>query len=390
MNPRASIVIPVYNGSNYLKEAIDSALAQTYKNIEIVVVNDGSTDDGATERIAKSYGSRIRYFEKKNGGVASALNLGIEMMTGEYFSWLSHDDMYEKTKIEDQVDLLGKLDLKDSIIACNTKVLFESGVRKKQKIDASTFRFIDIFLSTSANVGLNGCSLLIPKGAFEICGRFNPSLSVTQDYDLWFRMKDKYKFVLLDKYLVISRRHDEQDSVKKQKYLFESADKLHASFLSTISYDRFKKYFEDNKKNIKHTYGNYRLYKSRGYSKTAPIILRNILQYYHGTDKENFYRVFASEIESVGKSEHLQAQKSNKLTVRDRPVIDQEYAVILNSDTINFLLKETATGNNIQRKNSKIRKSIDRFNQSVRHDGVYLTVEKIVRKYYSKVRKRDR
>ncbi len=93
-NPKVSIVIPVYNGSDFLREAIDSALAQTYRNIEIVVVNDGSQDDGKTEHVALSYGNKIRYFSKPNGGVASALNRAIREMTGEYFSWLSHDDLY--------------------------------------------------------------------------------------------------------------------------------------------------------------------------------------------------------------------------------------------------------------------------------------------------------
>ncbi|QQS18926.1 glycosyltransferase family 2 protein [Candidatus Saccharibacteria bacterium] len=98
--PKVSIVIPVYNGSNYLREAIDSALAQTYKNVETIVVNDGSTDGGATEKIAKSYGSKIRYYNKENGGVASTLNFGTQKMTGEYFSWLSHDDLYEKERLK--------------------------------------------------------------------------------------------------------------------------------------------------------------------------------------------------------------------------------------------------------------------------------------------------
>ena len=87
MQPLVSIVIPVYNGSNFLRDAIDSALAQTYPRVEVIVVNDGSTDGGATEAIAKSYGSRIRYFAKENGHVASALNYGIARMEGEYFSW---------------------------------------------------------------------------------------------------------------------------------------------------------------------------------------------------------------------------------------------------------------------------------------------------------------
>jgi cellulose synthase/poly-beta-1,6-N-acetylglucosamine synthase-like glycosyltransferase len=67
-----SLIIPVYNGSNYLREAIESALAQTYPCCEVIVINDGSTDQGATEAIALSYGERIRYFSKANGGVASA------------------------------------------------------------------------------------------------------------------------------------------------------------------------------------------------------------------------------------------------------------------------------------------------------------------------------
>ena len=85
--PKVSIVIPAYNASNYLSEAIDSALKQTYENIEIIVINDGSGDDGATRQIALSYGDKIRYYEKENGGSSSALNLGIVDMTGEWFSW---------------------------------------------------------------------------------------------------------------------------------------------------------------------------------------------------------------------------------------------------------------------------------------------------------------
>lgn len=104
--PLVSIVIPVYNGSNYLKYAIDSALAQTYNNIEIIVVNDGSTDNGETEKLALSYGDSICYYAKENGGVSSAINFGIRQMKGEYFSWLSHDDQYSETKIERQLEVL--------------------------------------------------------------------------------------------------------------------------------------------------------------------------------------------------------------------------------------------------------------------------------------------
>src|SRR5206468_12898184 len=97
-----------FNGSNYLSQAIDSALAQTYKNIEVVVVNDGSNDGGTTEGIAHSYGERIRYFAKPNGGCSSALNRAVQVSRGSYISWLSHDDLLAPTKIERQVAFLSQ------------------------------------------------------------------------------------------------------------------------------------------------------------------------------------------------------------------------------------------------------------------------------------------
>lgn len=355
--PKVSIVIPVYNGSNYLADAIDSALAQTYKYTEVIVVNDGSTDNGETEEIAESYGNKIRYYLKDNGGVASALNFGIQKMTGEYFSWLSHDDMYEKTKIEEQVNYLNKLNMKDVIIACNAKVLFASGIKKKEKIDANTFGFIDIFLSTSANVGVNGCSLLIPKKAFEACGDFNANLPVTQDYDLWFRMKDKFKFVLLDKYLVISRRHEMQDSVLKHKLMVEAGDQMHYAFLSTVSYERFEEYFSDDIANIKHTLDNYSLYKTRGYTQTASMIIKNILRYYYEHDIEKYNELYDSEVGKSTESKPTSTQDGNKIDGSPKP-------------------------------ETKIRKFTQRFKDSIKRDGVYLTGEKVIRKLYSKTIKR--
>ena len=107
--PKVSIVIPAYNAANYLAEAIDSALTQTYPNIEVIVVNDGSMDDGKTSIVASKYGGRICYFEKPNGGSSSALNKGIQEMTGEWFSWLSHDDLYYQIKYKSKLSFLKSL-----------------------------------------------------------------------------------------------------------------------------------------------------------------------------------------------------------------------------------------------------------------------------------------
>ena len=123
-HPKVSIIIPVYNGSNYLSESINCALTQTYSNIEVIVVNDGSCDNGASEQIAQRYGDKIRYFAKQNGGVSSALNLGISKATGEWISWLSHDDLYYPNKIEKQVVFLNDLLKKDPSTDLNKTVVF--------------------------------------------------------------------------------------------------------------------------------------------------------------------------------------------------------------------------------------------------------------------------
>jgi glycosyltransferase involved in cell wall biosynthesis len=293
---KVSIIIPVYNGSNFLSEAIDSALRQTYQNIEIIVIDDGSNDNGVTKKIARSYGNKIKYVYKKNGGVASALNLGLEIMKGDYFSWLSHDDMYTNNKIEEEMEVLSGYDNEDVAVACNAKVLFKNGVRKKTKIDPSAFKFFDIFLATSSNVGLNGCSLLLPRKILLKHGGFNTSLPVTQDYDLWFRLKDDCSFVLLEKWLVTYRIHSEQDSVIKKGIMLSHGDRLHSNFLKKISEKRYRNYFETDKNNINKFINNYKLYRKRGYTKTSIIMLKIILSYFYSDNSIKFCNLYNSEV----------------------------------------------------------------------------------------------
>ena len=116
MYPLVSVAIPVYNGANYIRDAIDSVLAQTYPNLEVLIVNDGSRDEGLTEEIALSYGDRIRYFFKSNGGVASALNLALKEAKGDYFCWLSHDDIYLSEKVAREMEVLLYLPDPNSVV----------------------------------------------------------------------------------------------------------------------------------------------------------------------------------------------------------------------------------------------------------------------------------
>lgn len=232
--PKVSIVIPVYNGANFIREAIDSALAQTYSNIEIVVVNDGSRDEGATERILLSYGDRIRYFSKENGGVASALNRAIVEMTGEYFSWLSHDDLYYPNKIATQIHALAEMDHANTILYSDYAIFSDNPDMVQEiclpSVSPEQFRY---FL-TIAN-SLHGCTLLIPREAFAACGTFDEKLRTTQDYDLWFRLAEKFRFVHIPAVLVKGRQHEAQGSITMKDAALVEINALLSGFAGDLS-----------------------------------------------------------------------------------------------------------------------------------------------------------
>ena len=210
MNKKVSIIIPVYNGEDYVKEAIDSALNQTYLNIEVIVVNDGSKDK--TDTICKSYGDKIKYIFKENGGVSTALNEGIKNMTGDYFSWLSHDDLYRPDKIEKQINYLKNIKQKNIILFSD----FEC-IRSDGKLFAKPYRFDEEELKRKPLYAIlrgyiNGITLLIPKSAFVKCGIFDEKLRCTQDYDLWWKMIKYYNFVHMNELMTLTRIHPGQDT----------------------------------------------------------------------------------------------------------------------------------------------------------------------------------
>jgi glycosyltransferase involved in cell wall biosynthesis len=235
LSPLVSIVIPVFNGADYLDEAIQSALAQTYSHVEVIVVNDGSTDKGATERIALAYGDQIRYFSKPNGGVASALNLAIKEMAGDYFSWLSHDDLYDKNKICNEIAILSHLEKGACVIYSDYSVFTsspENAVPVRLKgVPPEHFRYW-----VTVENRLHGCTLLIPKIAFKKVGSFNESLQTTQDYDLWFRMAKELSFIHIPEVLVKARSHSEQGSYKMADIALAECNELLSNFIRDLEH----------------------------------------------------------------------------------------------------------------------------------------------------------
>jgi len=232
--PMVSIVIPVFNGANFFTEAVKSALAQTYSNLEIIVVNDGSNDNGETERIAQSFGSAIRYFVKPNGGVASALNLAIREMKGDYFSWLSHDDLYSKDKIEQQIKALPTATNGETIIYSDYSIFSDNpAIAVPVHLDKIVPEQFRCLLTISS--ALHGCTLLIPRVALEEFGGFNEKLRTTQDYDLWFRLSEKYRFIHIREVLVKARNHSKQGSTHMADVALMECNNLFSGFIKKLS-----------------------------------------------------------------------------------------------------------------------------------------------------------
>lgn len=205
--PLVSAIIPVYNGSNYLAKAIDSILNQTYTNIEILVIDDGSTDN--TWEIIQSYGEKVHGYHKSNGGVSSALNYGIAKMNGDWFAWLSHDDFWHPQKIEKQIKLLlanpnvNMCYTGFNIIDENDNLLSEyPGIWYKKGIDLRTMLLHGSYIQ--------GITVLINKSCFSVVGGFNEKLRCVQDGDMWYRILSIYDIGLVDEVLATKRLHSKE------------------------------------------------------------------------------------------------------------------------------------------------------------------------------------
>lgn len=269
--PLVSIVIPVFNGSNYISQAIESALSQTYPSIEVLVINDGSTDDGRTREMVKKYGDRIRYFEKENGGVATALNVGIIEMKGAFFSWLSHDDVYYPYKIEKQIDFYLKLG-KSNIVVFSHEDIIDSTGNLLHKSERFVQRKEPLAYTLLYHRFISACSLLIPKSAFDVAGIFDPRLKTVQDYDIFFRiMAAGYSFEYCPITSGMARTHGEQDSNRKKDLHVLEKDKFFQELLIKIP----KEIWLDSIKNevwavlkLKEKFRNQGLLKASGYCET--------------------------------------------------------------------------------------------------------------------------
>ncbi|MFZ2096067.1 MAG: glycosyltransferase [Anaerolineales bacterium] len=205
---KISVIIPVFNGANYLREAIDSALSQTYRNHEIIAVDDGSTDE--TWSIIQSYGSRLEGIRKANGGVASALNCGIQHAKGDYVAWLSHDDLFLPNKLEQQVTFLQRF---TQFKACYTDYYVIDGQGKiLAEVETPWYPREQAIRKLFGSVYVHGCTMLIERACFERAGLFSERWRYTQDTEMWLRLLRHFEIGRVPEKLVKGRSHPAQGS----------------------------------------------------------------------------------------------------------------------------------------------------------------------------------
>ena len=210
-NPTVSVVMPVYNGENYLRLAIESVLAQTFQDFEIIVIDDGSKD--ATHEVAQSFGDRVRYVSQENAGVAAAVNHGISLARGRYFAWLSHDDLYAPEKLSRQLQALQAIG-KPAVCYTDMKWIDAEGKvwdEKELPLPEEESTLVKAIL-LGEPVSFAAYSLMCDLQCFEQVGLYDVKQRYTQDADMLLRLARRFSFVRVPEKLTLVREHDTRGS----------------------------------------------------------------------------------------------------------------------------------------------------------------------------------
>jgi glycosyltransferase involved in cell wall biosynthesis len=203
--PQVSVIIPTYNAARYLKEAVDSVLAQSFKDFEVLVIDDGSTDD--TEALMRQYATTpVRYIRQENAGVSKARNRGIDESLGRYVAFLDADDTWDQRKLERQ---LSALDQNRGYHACYSA--FTVGDCKLSPLELRRSKrqgtAIEDLLMRGNVVGTPS-TVLCERSLIKLAGGFDPETSQCADWDMWMRLATQTDFLYLDETLVKYRQHD--------------------------------------------------------------------------------------------------------------------------------------------------------------------------------------
>jgi glycosyltransferase involved in cell wall biosynthesis len=194
-------VIPAYNAAGWVARAVDSALAQTHSQCEILVVDDGSTDD--TPALLAGYGNAIRVLRQDNGGLSSARNTGIRAARGEFVAFLDADDYWLPDKLSRQVALL---QANDTLGFCSTHTQVETtvgDVSDEWRCPRLEGPLLPLLFSHNAAVSGSGSSVMVRRRLFDRVGMFDTGLRSLEDIDMWMRLAAVSSYACIDEPLTV-------------------------------------------------------------------------------------------------------------------------------------------------------------------------------------------
>jgi len=200
MKPTVSVIIPTYNRWPMVGAAVDSVLAQSFREFELIVVDDGSTDDTASE--LEKLGSLVRYVHQERRGVSAARNLGASQSHGRLIAFLDSDDLWQKDKLKIQVHFMQR---SPEVQICQTdEIWLRRGVRVNPRMKHRKPSG-DIFEESLGLCLVSPSAVMLTRELFDRSGGFDESLPVCEDYDLWLRIARYYPVPLIEQRLVIKR-----------------------------------------------------------------------------------------------------------------------------------------------------------------------------------------
>lgn len=225
MHTMISIVIPLYNKERSIITTLESVLAQTYADYEVIVVDDGSTDNSlrvVRERISELGTERVRVIHKENGGVSSARNRGIEEAQGEYIALLDGDDIWDKEYLAEQVKMIHEFP--DAVMWGINFAETNNGqlVRKLETGLPNGYRgYVENYFEMKERISDLFCSssVVIQREVFDKVGMFDERIKYAEDTDMWWRIIATHKVAFDDKYMVFYRYDAENRALNQTRQL---------------------------------------------------------------------------------------------------------------------------------------------------------------------------
>ena len=245
--PLVSIIMPAYNAEKTIVESIESVLRQTYRNWELIVVNDGSKDS-TSEVVLAINDERVRLIEQENGGVANARNNGINNSTGEYIAFLDSDDLWVEEKLERQLG---------TIEGGEHKMCFAKTWCFRENSNQTSDCFVNVSLDFDDRDKIliydfiPILTVLLAKDVLDEVGYFDETLRGVEDWDLWIRVLQKYDVVYLDEFLAKYRISSIGLSGNFEKHFIEE-EKVWMKHIDLYSKEisSYRQWFADKKQTI--------------------------------------------------------------------------------------------------------------------------------------------